>query len=56
VSNLVNTADGVTPPVFNPESVPRYEVLYEIWRCHAADTRQTKDNKPLRFLQIAGLS
>jgi hypothetical protein len=54
VPNLVNMADGVTPPILNPESVSWYNRLYEARRCHVADTPE--DNKPQRFVQIAGLS
>ena len=31
-------ADDVTPPILNPESASRYEGLYEVGCCHAADT------------------
>jgi hypothetical protein len=40
VPNLVNMADGVTPPILNPETLSRFDGLYEVGRCHAADTRQ----------------
>ena len=44
VPDLVNTADGVTPPVVNPESVSRYDGLHDARRCHAEDTRQATTN------------
>jgi hypothetical protein len=45
---MVNMADEVTPSVLNPESVSRYEGLYEVGCCHAEDMPQ--DNKPQCFL------
>ena len=50
VSNLVNMADRVTPPVLNPGCASRFEV----GRCHAADTRQ--EDKPRRSVRTAGRS
>ena len=51
--NLVNVADMVTPPILNPESVSRYGGLYEVERCHAADTRQKIDNDGVFFELLA---
>jgi hypothetical protein len=51
VPNLVNMADGVTPPILNPESVSWYDGLYEVRRCYAAE-----DDKPRHFVRFAGLS
>jgi len=47
--NLVNTADGVTPPVLNTESVSWCDRLYEVGCCHAADARQKKTNHSILF-------
>jgi hypothetical protein len=41
---VVNVADGVTPQILNPESVSLYDGLYEVGRCHAADTCQKTTN------------
>jgi hypothetical protein len=38
VPNVVNMADGATPPILNPESVSWYDGLYDVRRCHAAET------------------
>jgi hypothetical protein len=39
--NLVEMADGVTPPVLqNPESVLWYDGLHEAMYSHASDTRR----------------
>jgi hypothetical protein len=38
-------ADGVTPPILNPESVSRYEGLFEVGRCQAANKRQKGKNE-----------
>jgi hypothetical protein len=38
-------ADGVTPPIVNPESASRYDGQYEVESCDAADKLQkTTDN------------
>lgn len=50
VPNPMNMADGITPPPLNPEFASRYDGLYAVRRCHAADTKP-KDNKPRRFLR-----
>jgi len=42
-------ADGITPPLSNPEFASRYDGLYSVRRCHAAETTP-KDDKPRRFL------
>jgi hypothetical protein len=49
VPNLVNMADGVMPPVLNPESVPRYCRLHEIRHCHNAYTHQETTNHGILF-------
>jgi hypothetical protein len=45
----MNMADGVTPPILNPESVPQYGGLHRIGHCHAADTRQKTTNRGVFF-------
>jgi hypothetical protein len=55
VPNLVDTADDVTPPVSSLESASRHDGLYDVRRCHAADTHAPEDNKPRCFLRIADL-
>ena len=37
--DLVNMAEGITPPVLNPKSLSWYDGLYEIRRRHAAKAR-----------------
>jgi len=37
--NLVNMADGLTTPVFNPKLLSWYDGLYGVGRRHAAKTR-----------------
>jgi hypothetical protein len=49
VPNLANTADKVTTPILNPASVSPYDGLYEVGRCHAADTRQKATNHGVFF-------
>jgi hypothetical protein len=49
VPNPINMADEITPPLSNPEFASRYDGLYAVRRCHAADTTP-KDEKPWRFL------
>jgi hypothetical protein len=55
VSIQVNMADGVKPPILNSKYVSRCDRLYEVRRCHAADTGHN-DTKPWHFLQIPGWS
>jgi hypothetical protein len=45
--------DGVTPPILNPESVLWYDGLYEVGRCHAADTCQKKTDHSILFELLA---
>jgi hypothetical protein len=52
--NPVNMTDGVRPAVWNPESVSRYEGLYEVGRWHYRHAPE--DDKTRRLLRIAGLS
>jgi hypothetical protein len=54
--NVFNMAYGVKPPVLNPESVSRYDGLYEVVRFHAADRHTPEENKPRRFVRTAGFS
>jgi hypothetical protein len=49
----MNMADGVTPPVLNPESVSWYDQLYEVRHCHAADTHQKTINHGVFFELLA---
>jgi hypothetical protein len=42
--NLVNMAYRITPPVWNPESASKYDGMYAVGRCHAADTRHNTIN------------
>jgi hypothetical protein len=53
MSNLVNMADGVTSSILNPASVSRYDGLYEVGRCHSADTRQRTTNRHVLFELLA---
>jgi len=46
-------ADGVTPPILNPESVSLYDGLYDVGLCHAADTCQKMTNHGVFFELIA---
>jgi len=46
----MNMADGITLPLLNPEFASGYDGLYEVRRCHAADTKP-KDSKSRRFLR-----
>jgi len=50
VSNLANMADGVTPPIVNPESASRYDG--QLWCCRYIP----EDDRQRRFLRITGLS
>jgi hypothetical protein len=51
--NMVNMADEVAPPILNPESVSPYEGLYEVGRCHAADTCHKTTNNNVFFELLA---
>lgn len=49
--NLMNTADGETPPILNPESVTWYDMLYEVEHCYAVDKLQQTTNHGI-FLEL----
>jgi len=49
--NLMNTADGETPPNLNPESVTWYDTLYEDEHCYAVDKLQQTTNHGI-FLEL----
>jgi hypothetical protein len=51
MSNLMNTADGLTPPILNPESVTWYDTLYEVEHCYAVDKLQQTTNHGI-FLEL----
>jgi hypothetical protein len=53
VPNLVNMAEGVTPPILNPVPVSQFDGLYEVGRYHAADTRQKTANHGVLFELLA---
>jgi hypothetical protein len=46
-------ADAVTPPILNPQSASRYDGLYQIARCHVADTCQKTTNPCVFFKLLA---
>jgi len=46
-------AEGVTPPVANPESVSRHDGLLDVEPCHAAGTRQTTTKHDIFFELLA---
>jgi len=47
----MNTADGETPPILNPESVTWYEMPYEAEHCYAVDKLQQTTNHGI-FLEL----
>jgi hypothetical protein len=43
--NLVNMADGVTPPILNAESVSRCDGLYDVRGHHAVGTPEDNNTR-----------
>jgi hypothetical protein len=46
-------ADGVTPPIVNPESASRYDGQYEVESCDAADAHQKMTDHGVFFELLA---
>jgi len=52
VSNLVNMADGVTPPILNPDSVSQYDGLIVMLQVHfrGQETARSSSNCYLKLI------
>jgi hypothetical protein len=48
-----NLVDEITPPILNPESVSWYDGMYEVGRCHAANTQQKTTKHGVLFELLA---
>ena len=50
--NLVNMADGETPPILNPEPITWYVTLYEVEHCYPVDNKLQQTTNHGSFLEL----